>query len=197
MRILRTIWLAGSLALSAGCATLQTSLDQLGIVPPPPAEEANPLFVPLNKEEYTKVFEAAFRALDNFGFDIVDSNRADGRIETAPRVAPGLFMFFKPGSPDVYQRTLSTLQSYRHRVTVLIQASPQGGYFVEVQARKDLEDLPKPLRSTIGGAIFRLDNNVDRQFEVIDISYPGLGWISRGRDATVEQELLRQIKKCL
>jgi len=198
MRILRTIWAAGALVLTGGCAISNNSfLEKMEIFPPDNArvaQECNPLFVPLNKDEYGKVFESVLSVLDNFGFEIYESNRADGRIETLPRLAPGLIMFLKSGSPDLYERTMSTLQTYRHRVTVLIQASAQGGYFVEVQVRKELEDLPRPLRSTIGSAIFRLDNNIDRQFDVIDASSPDSGWLSRGRDALVEQELLRRIK---
>jgi hypothetical protein len=201
MNILRTIWVAGALVIAAGCTSTNGSLlDQLGLSAPQlgqPAEESNPLFVPLNKEEYGKVFEKVLHVLDNFGFDIVESNRADGRIETVPRVAPGLLLPLRPGSPDIHERAMSTLQTYRHRVTVLIQASAQGGYFIEVQVRKDLEDLPRPIKSTIGAAIFRLDNNVDRQLEVIEAADPGSGWVARGRDATVEQELLRRIKSSL
>src|SRR5207249_1254039 len=83
--------------------------------------------------------------------------------------------------PDLYDRLLATLQSYRHRVTVIIQPADNRGFFVEVIARKELEDLPNPIRSTVGGAIFRNDNNVDRQFEVIDASFFEAGWNFRSR----------------
>ena len=46
-----------------------------------------------------------------------------GRVpETLPRIEPGLLQFFKPGSPDTYERLLATFQTYRHRAVVTIQA---------------------------------------------------------------------------
>src|SRR5262245_37565182 len=89
-------------------------------------------------------------------------NRYDGRIETKPRVAPGLGLFLKPGSPDLYERALATAQSYRHRVSVVIHPADQGGYFIEVTARRELEDAARPIKSAIGAAIFHIDTNVDR-----------------------------------
>ena len=41
------------------------------------------------------------KVLGDYGFEILESNRYDGRIETFPRTAPGLGLFMKPGSPDV------------------------------------------------------------------------------------------------
>ena len=117
---LRRIWAAGLLGLSAGCTVDQTFLDKMGI-PAPNFDRAevaeNPLLVALPREEKARVFETVYKVLDNYGFDIAESNRSDGRIETATRIAPGLGLFLKPGSPDVRERTLATLQTYRHRVT--------------------------------------------------------------------------------
>jgi hypothetical protein len=194
----RKLWSTAVLTLAAGCASNGTFLEGPGTTPAGVSTvlEANPIFIPLGKEKYGEVFDHVYRVLDNYGFEIQESNRWDGRIETVPRTAPGLGLLIKPGSPDLRERTLATLQSYRHRVSVIIQPALQGGYFIEVQARKELEDLPHPIRSTVGSAIFRTDNNVDRQFEVIDATFPGNGWIYKGRDVWLEEELLGQIKNC-
>ena len=127
----------------------------------------------------------------------IKPNRYDGRIETKPRVAPGLGLFLKPGSPDLYERSLATAQSYRHRVSVVIHPADQGGYFIEVTARKELEDLARPIRSVIGAAIFHIDTNVDRDFEVIDPNRADGGWIYKGRDCALEQEIIRRMKKLM
>jgi hypothetical protein len=160
-----------------------------------PECEPNPIYIP--QLSYGHVFETLYRVLHDYDFEIAESNRYDGRIETLPRVAPGLFELLRPGSPDLYDRLLETMQSYRHRVSIVIQPASNGGYFVEVIARKELEDLPKPVRSTIGGAIFRTENNVDRQFEVIDPTFFESTWIFKGRDVPLEQELICRIKKRL
>lgn len=193
----RKLWLSALLAALAGCAANGTFLEgPLGIPSAPMELEANPVFLPLGQDHYAKVFETVLQVLGDYGFEILESNRYDGRIETLPRTAPGLGLFMKPGSPDLYERTLATAQSYRHRISALIQPALQGGYFVEIQVHKELEDLPNPLRSTVGSAIFRLDNNVDRSFEVIDATSPGMGWIAKGRDVALEQDILRRIKNC-
>jgi hypothetical protein len=160
-------------------------------------EEQNPVYIPLGPGSYGQVFENCLEVLGDYGFEIAESNRYDGRIESFPRIAPGLGLFFKPGSPDLYDRLLSTAQSYRHRISLIIQPADNGGYFVEVIARKELEDVPRPIRSTAGGAIFRTENNVDRQFEVIDANIFEPTWIYRGRDVNLEQELICRLKRCM
>jgi hypothetical protein len=121
------------------------------------------------------------------------SNRYDGRIETFPRIAPGLEQPWKRGSPDFSQRLLATLQTIRHRAIVLIQPADDGGYFVDVKVFKELEDLARPSRATAGAAAFRSDNTLQRQFEVIDANVVSFSWIPLGRDVKLEQVLLRRI----
>ena len=81
-----------------------------------------------------------------------------GRIETFPRVAPGLGQIWKNGSPDLYQRLLATLQSMRYRAIVLITPARDGGFFVDVKVYRELEDVAQPLRAGSASAVFRSDN---------------------------------------
>jgi len=197
MSLRRNVGLALILAL-AGCTTTGSFLDS-PLVPAGSVVEVeqNPVFIPLGPESYGKVFENVLQVLGDYGFEILESNRYDGRIETIPRTSPGLGLLFKPGSPHLRDRLLSTLQSYRHRLSVAIQPAEQGGFFIEVTARVELEDLQRPIRSTAGGAIFRVDNNVGRQFEVIDPTFSEPGWIYKGRDVPLEQEIIQRLKRCL
>ena len=43
----------------------------------------------------------------------------------------------------------------------------------------------------------RVQRADDVLFEVIDATSPGSGWIFKGRDAGLEQELIRRFKKAL
>ena len=195
------IAVAGALlSFGLGCASSPT-VDAPGLVP---AEglveiEQNPVFIPLGPqpEAYAKVFENVLQVLIGYQFEILESNRYDGRIETVPRVSPGLGLFFKPGSPDFHERLLSTLQTYRHRISVVIQPADNGGYFVEVIARKELQDLPKPIKQTAGAAVFRNELNVERQYEVIDINVFEPTWIYKGRDVPLEQKIIAALKKLM
>jgi hypothetical protein len=203
-RLLRLALVAMLPALALGCQNLNAALDLPPILPigEKPVAGQNPIYIPLPPRDYGRVFEAALQVLDDYGFEIAEANRYSGHIDAVPRVAPGVGMLFKPGSPDFYDRFLCSLQTYRHRVTVVFQtADPQpadhGGYFIEFIVRKELEDLARPLRSTVGGAVFRSEHTVERQTEVIDATFFDPTWIYRGRDAALEQELIQRFKKAL
>jgi hypothetical protein len=195
-RTLRTVWVTALLALAGGCASGPLLDNPLAFGPslPGPVEQ-NPVFVP--PHSYALVYEKVFSILSDFGFEIYESNRLDGHIETLPRIAPGVGELLKPGSPDAYERLLATLQTYRHRILVTIQLADNGGFFVQVTAFKELEDLPRPVRATAGAAIFRSENDVERQYEVIDPTFFEAGWIPKGRDLYLEQAILQQIKNCM
>jgi hypothetical protein len=201
-RALWMVWAGMVLALGAGCAS-GLRLDNPTFVPgglpsAAPADEAeNPVFVPLGPASYGKVFDKVLTVLYDTGFEIYESYRMDGRIETFPRISPGLFLFLKPGSPNLYDRLLSTLQTYRQRASVLIQPADGGGFFISVTVRKELEDLARPLRETSGAAIFRTFNPVERQYEVIDPAVLERTWIPKGRDTELEQAILQRIKQCM
>lgn len=188
------------LSLGLGCAS-GPALEAPGLVPGETLVEVeqNPVFIPLGPqpEAYAKVFENVLQVLIQNQFEILESNRYDGRIEIVPRVSPGLGLFFRPGSPAFRDRLLSTLQTYRHRISVVIQPADNGGYFVEVIARKELQDLPRPIKQTAGAAIFRNDLNVERQYEVIDPNVFEPAWIFKGRDVPLEQKLIEELKKLM
>lgn len=156
----------------------------------------NPIYVPLGPPAYGMVFEKVYDTIDDY-FQIASASRYDGRIETFPRIAPGLGEPWKPGSPDFYQRLYATLQTTRERCSVLIQPADDGGFFVQVTIFKELEDLPRPTRMTAGDAAFRNDTTIQRQYEVIDPTVFESNWIPIGRDIELEQRILRQLKECM
>jgi hypothetical protein len=197
----RTAWAAVLAASLIGCAYSGPLVDNPAILrtdPSAPMVE-NPVYVPLGPPAYGVVFEKVIDTVDDY-FEIAYSNRYEGRIESFPKIAPGLERFFLPGSPDFEQRTLAWMQTIRHQCFVLIQPSddPGGGFFIDVRVMKELEDLPRPTRQTAGGAAFRSDNTVERQFEVIDATSPGeSNWIPIGRDFRLEHEILQRLRKCM
>ena len=60
-----------------------------------------------------------------------------------------------------------------------------------------LSGTPRPVRATVGGAVFRNEPTVERQFEVIDPVFFEAGWMYRGLDVPLEQEIIRRLKKCM
>jgi hypothetical protein len=184
------VWLLG------GCVSLPPLDNPVLLRPALDAVVENPVYVPQGPASYGLVFEKVLSVVGEY-FEIRYSNRYDGQIVTFPRVAPGLGEFWKPSSPDYDERVLATLQTIRHRAEVRIDAAADGGFFVQVTVYKELEDLPQPLRSTAGAAIFRGDHTVERQFEVIDPTVFEAGWIPLGRDIPLEQAILLRLRSCM
>jgi hypothetical protein len=185
------------LLLISGCASGLFVDNAAFITPDPCITVENPVYLPGNPAAYNLIFDKVVDIVDDY-FEIADANRYDGSIKTFPKIAPGLEQPFKPGSPDFDQRLLATLQSVRHRAVVLLRAAENGGFFVDVKVYKDLEDVPQPIRSLGGAAIFRSDNTLERQYEVIDptnIDVNGT-WFYIGRDTKLEQVILQRLRKC-
>lgn len=145
---------------------------------------------------YREVFEKALDVVDDY-FDIQNPNPYAGTITTLPRVAPGYEQFWKRGNPDARQRLLATLQSVRQTATVEIRAGERGGYLVYVVVERELEDVPRPSRATVGSAVFQEIQTVDRPTEVVTAETSAdRVWFKVGRDYAFEQEILRRIRQC-
>ncbi len=189
-------WLAMLLLLSAGCASGPRLANPV-LFPGAATGVENPvLLAPSDPSPvtYAEIFETTLDVLDDY-FNIAYSNRYDGRIETFPTTAPGIVQFWRRGSPDLYERLLASWQTIRYRAQVQIQAAPSGGYLVNVQVFKELEDLrPRPIRAVAGNASFLSANTVERQFDVIDPVVQDTTWIPRGREIALEQEILSRLQ---
>jgi hypothetical protein len=188
-----SFWIYWGVAVTLSCSGCMSGplLDNPGRISTS-SSCPNPEYVPGNPGAYGVVFERILDTISEY-FEIAYSNRYDGRIETFPRIAPGLEQPWKPGSPDYAQRLLATLQSIRHRASVLITPANDGGFFVDVKIYKELEDVAQPSRATAGAAAFRSDNTVERQYEVIDETVVSSSWIPLGRDVRLEQVILNRL----
>ena len=152
-------------------------------------------------EVYGEVFDRVLDIVDDH-FQIQYANRYEGRILGKPTVAPGFEQWWKPGSPDHYDRTLATLQAYRYRCEVQIREAQPAGYYVEVFVFKELKDYPTPTRAT-GPAIFGDLGTVERdQMLIVDpavttpLTNEGDRWIPKGRETAIEQVMLSKLRAC-
>lgn len=189
------VLLLGTPAVMAGCLSGPLQDNPVLVPADKLAAIENPVYVPLGPPSYPAVFEKVLDVLDDY-FEIAYANRYDGRLETHPRIAPGFEQFWKPGSPDFYQRALATLQSIRHRAVVLIQVADDGGFFIDVKVYKELEDVAKPTAPYAGTSSFQSFQTLERQFEVIDSTTLESNWIPIGRDTKLEQVLLSRMSAC-
>lgn len=151
---------------------------------------------------YAETFDKVLEVVDDF-FPIAYSNRYEGRIVAEPMTAPGLERFWKAGTPDLYERTLVTLQPYRYQCEVRIREAEPNGYFVQVTVRKELKDVPFPIGPYTGTPVFGDAGTVERDnFMIVDpdattpIANRNDRWIPKGRDTALEQAILRKLQQC-
>lgn len=180
----RMRWLCLALAagMLPGCASLYWPGGQQG---------TNPVFVRASSQEL--VWEGAVDALHENQFQVHRENRLDGVIESRYKTGSGLFEPWHHDSVGFQNRLESTLQSIRRKVFLTITPA-EGGYFVGVEAYKELEDVAEASNSA-GAATF-LDNNAQKRDlnAVVGQATPS-GWIPKGRDHDLEQLLTRSLQR--
>ncbi|MFM7521875.1 MAG: hypothetical protein ACKO9B_15610 [Planctomycetota bacterium] len=150
-------------------------------------------------DDYFKV-QAEQRAV------FTDGIPTEGRIDTYPQTGATLLEPWRGDSIGFRERLESTLQSIRRAATVRMIPDP-AGWRLEVVVLKELENLPRPMRATAGGASFRNDSSLYRYGtplptlgqQVGDQPRPvanptaAIGWIPIGRDPLLEQRLLARV----
>ena len=159
---------------------------------PPVVAYANPIFVPIGDpqgvwEQVVDVIDDYFRIEHEDPVRVVGNTLTEGTLTTVPEVSPTIFEPWRHDTADSPQRLENTLQTMRRRAVVRVIPAPTGGYWVEVQVFKDLEDLVKPEQATAGAATFRYDNTLTQIVNPIGSQPITLGWIAQGRDTSLEQ----------
>lgn len=194
-RLIRLGW-AVAVGLVGGCAT-SPPLDNPVLIRRAPDGCENPALVSPGAptaRSYQEVFERTIDILDDY-WVVKSADPYDGRIVTVPRIAPGYEQPWKSGNPDARERLLSTLQTTRQTAMVTFRTGERGGYLVYVEVLKELEDIPKPARSSTA-AVFQESPTVDRQLDVVGAPTPGgRAWFVIGRDYAMEQLLLQRIRE--
>jgi hypothetical protein len=167
-----------------GCATLAGNRP---VVP-------NPLVVP--SADFEATWNAAVKVVDEY-FDIASENRLSRKIVTQPKIGATLVEPWYGDSVGFDQRLESTLQTIRRFAIIHVDPAPGGGYAVRVEVYKELEDLAKPDRQSLGRATFTDNFPVNRTREIVGPVPVPLAWIARGRDTPLEQAILDRIRNAL
>ena len=182
-------------AVLSGCRALPR-FGHSAAAPPPLLE--NPMFVPPLDREF--LWSQTVDAVDDY-FRIQREERVrlvggiltEGRIDTNPATGSTLLEPWRADSTPGYEKLHATLQSIRRRAT--IRVIPAGdGYLLDVNVLKELEDLDKPENATAGGATLRHDGSLVRQEGAGGRYSVTLGWIPLGRDITLEQRILADLR---
>lgn len=188
---------AAMLFLAAGCGRSWLHRDDdLALIGPPQIE--NPFFVPAMDREF--LWNQSVDAVDDY-FRIEREERVrlvggvltEGRIDTFPLIGSTVFEPWRKDSTPGYEKFHATLQSIRRRATLRVIPT-EGGYLIDVEVQKELEDLDKPEHATAGGATLRHDGTLVRQEGAAGRYSVTLGWIPLGRDFTLEQRILADLQ---
>jgi hypothetical protein len=181
-----------ALALLPGCAA------RSWFAPRPVAQAENPLFVSVSDREF--LWNTLVDTIDdNFKIQREERVRLLGGILTEGRIdtfyTPGA-TYLEPWRSDStpgYEKLHSTLQTIRRRCTARVTPAP-GGFLIEIIVDKELEDLDRPEQATAGQSTLRHDGTIVRMEGPIQGSPQTLGWIPLGRDASLEQRMLLQLR---
>jgi hypothetical protein len=171
--------------LIASATTGCVGLDAYG----PPV--TNPVFVRATDPE--AAWERVIDMAHDYLFEIERENKLGGIIETKYKTGSGVLEPWQPDSIGAGNRWQSTLQSIRRKAYIRFTAAP-GGYHVSVEAIKELEDVPRA-QTSVGGATFLDNSALQRDLNPVVGQDTPSGWVSLGRDAALEQAMLRSVNR--
>lgn len=196
-----TIYLLSLIALISffqGCGRLASYNPQPVLVG---KEISNPILIPMLDrsvvmDEISDELDDYFRISREEHIRVVDNLMTEGWIETYPRIGSTVLEPWHHDSTRGFEKLHASLQTVRRSAKVRI--IPTGdSYSVDVKVIKELEDNPNPLRSAVSGKFLRHDTALDssqaNQWDVLT----DFGWISMGRDISLEQKILTNIVRRL
>jgi hypothetical protein len=168
---------------------------------PPIMSQGNPLIInnmdpDLVWDQTVDVVDDYFRVEHEERVRVVGEILTEGFLETYPRGASTIFEPWNQDSVTPYQRWHATLQSMRRRAKVYV-IPVEGGFQVDVQVYKELEDVARPESGSISLAnsqTLRNDDALQRLTNPVGGQEPTRGWIGIGRDAELEQVILSGIQ---
>lgn len=182
------------LATALGCAIA----PRAAVAPTQPI--ANPLFVPAHAPEFlwSQLVDSVddyFRIRTEERIRISDGVITEGRIDTYPTIGSTYLEPWRKDSATSDEKLLATLQSIRRFAEIRVVPT-QGGFLVHVQVAKELEDMLQPDQSTISPGIVRHDQSFVRNArgELENLGGSTLGWLPRGRDTALEQQILADLQ---
>lgn len=162
----------------------------------------NPVFVPVPDAEI--VHNALVDVLDDhFRIEREERVRAVhnpdntytltmGLIRTWPEMTSTLAEPWRSDTVTFYDKLLATFQSYRRKAEVFI-VPVQGGFNVQMNVFKELEDMPKPLGANGGSAFIRNETTQRHVLMAVGQQPTVSGWIPEGRDPNLEQKMINQL----
>ena len=161
----------------------------------------NPLTVPVvNRDilwnQIVDTVDDYFRIRREEPIQLVGNTLTEGYIETIATDAATVLEPWRKDGVAGYERIHATLQSIRRQAEIRVRPV-QNGFQIEIIVHKELEDLDHPQFATVGGSTVRHDGSLTRPKPGNKYDRETLGWIPMGRDVTLEQAMLRDLRQRL
>jgi uncharacterized lipoprotein len=153
---------------------------------------SNQILIANRNEEV--VWEQVVDVLHDYLFPIARENRMAHYIETDYKVGASVLEPWHKDSVGADNRWESTLQSMRRKVIARVIPTENGqGFFVSIEAFKEIEDINGLVANSPGGATLSENRPLDRDMnQVVGQTRPSV-WIPKGRDLALENALLAEI----
>ncbi len=195
------------LAISvAGCRDRFLTLDRSPLLPDAPIELSefgdnlieNPLPLPVTDRNFAwdqliDELEDYFKVRQEQRVSISNNVVMEGWVETYPTTGATIFEPWRKDSTPGFERLQSTFQTIRRWAKVRVIPN-QGGFSYDVKVYKEIEDLDHPQHAKSSSAVERHDNSRERDDYNLPRSPGSYGWIPLGRDISLEQRILSQLK---
>jgi hypothetical protein len=159
----------------------------------------NPVFVPV--QDPNLIWDQLIDVVDDY-FEVEREDRVrlvgdiltEGRVDTFPKVASTIFEPWNRDSVTFSERWQATLQSMRRQATIRVIPA-EGGFLVDVNVQRELEDVASPDAVVLSdNDELRNDNSIRRFGNRTPSSGQSLGWINKGHDIPLEQEIILQLQ---
>lgn len=183
----RRNWLIIACACFSGCVTLRRP----NWLKSPTTQSENPIHV--RAQNLDDCWEKTHDLVTDY-FEIAKENRLDGMMETRPNVGASLLEPWHRDSPGLRNRLESTLQSIRRRAYVSVTPDQTGSFLIGVEVFKETEDVPQRTENSPGAATFQEHRVLERDLTPTNGHTAPEGWVSLGRDALLEQRMLRELR---
>jgi len=157
----------------------------------------NPAHIPASDphmlwEHLVDVVDDYFKIAHEERVRYVADEVVEGRIETFPVTGATQLEPWRKDSVTMCDRLEATFQSIR-RIAHIRVSPVEGGFLVDVQVHKELEDVIAPEKSPSGIKNLRNDDSLVRRQRELNVPRDTLGWIPQGRDLALENEILSKL----
>jgi hypothetical protein len=190
--------LLGAVLLSfAGCSTYEPFAAREVSWRLNAPQSHNPIFVENHNHEFlwsmlTDVIDSYFDVANEMPIRLYGNVLTEGHIETKPKMGASLAEPWHADSVGFSERFACTAQTIRRRAEVHV-VPETGGYTIEVNVFKELEDNAQPLRAVANDSNLRFRDTVDEFADKIDVDPSSSGWFIIERDVALENQLLSEI----